>query len=66
MIFPRPCFGEGGWVGDGLLDTLSAGGVLQLGEHAAKPRLQAALFGRSELLGNGELGEAHQGLLDGL
>jgi len=37
---------------------------LQLGEHAAKPRLQAAFFGRSELLRNGELGEAHQGLLD--
>lgn len=37
---------------------------MELGQHAAKSRLEAALFGRRKLLGNAELGEAHQGLLD--
>ena len=33
-------------------------------EHAVKPSFQAALFARSELLGNGKLGEAYESLAD--
>jgi hypothetical protein len=44
--------------------TVSAGGGLELGEHALKPGLEAALFGRSELLGNEKVLEAHEGLVD--
>ena len=43
---------------------MSAGGGLQLGEHAFQPRLETALFGRSQLFGDGKPGEAHQSLLD--
>ncbi len=43
---------------------MSAGGGLELSEHALEPRLEAALFGRSELLGNEKVLEAHQRLVD--
>lgn len=40
------------------------GGLLELGEHAAMPRLETSGFGGSELFGNGKLGEAHERLVD--
>ncbi len=43
---------------------MSAGGGLELGEHALKPGLETALFGRSELLGNEKVLEAHERLVD--
>jgi hypothetical protein len=52
------------WIGDRLLDAVSAGGGFKLGEHALEPGLEAAFFGRSELVGNDKAGEAYQCLLD--
>jgi len=48
----------------GLLDGVGADGGFQLCEYAVKPSFQTALFGRSELIGDRELGETHQCLLD--
>jgi hypothetical protein len=44
------------WV-DRLLDTVSTGGVFELGEHAAKPSLEAASLGRSKLIGDDKVGK---------
>ncbi len=38
--------------------------VFEFGEHAAKPRFQATLFARSELIGNSKLREAHESFAD--
>ena len=43
---------------------MSAGCVFELAEHALKPGLEAALFGRSELFGDEKTGQAHKGLFD--
>jgi len=49
------------WIRGRLLAAVSAGGVFELGEHALKPCLEAARFGRSEFCGNDKAGEAHEG-----
>jgi hypothetical protein len=44
--------------------VVSTGGVFKLGEHTFELCLEAALFGRGELFGDGEVGEAHEGFVD--
>lgn len=51
-------------IGVRLLEAVSGGGALELGKDASKPRLKAPLLGRSQFLGDDEVGEAQQGLLD--
>ena len=47
-----------------VLDSESTRRLLKLAEHAPKPRVEASLLGGSELLGNVEVGQAHQCLTD--
>ena len=47
-----------------VLDSESTGRLLELAEHALKPRVEASLLGGSELLGNDKVGKAHQCLAD--
>jgi len=49
-----------------VLDAVSTGGRLELGEHASKLRLEAPCFGGSELVGNDEVGKADECLTDAL
>ena len=48
----------------GLLDSVGADGGLKLCEYAVKEGFQTALFGRSKLSGDGELGETYERLAD--
>ena len=52
------------WVRARLLDALSGSGVLQLGNNAAKPRLQPPLLWGGQLLGDEEAFEVHQGVVN--
>ncbi len=47
-----------------MLDSESTGRLLELAEHALKPRVEASLLGGSELFGNDKVGKAHQCLAD--
>jgi len=44
----------------GLLDSVGVDGGLKLYEYAVKLGFQTALFRRSELVGNGEVGETYE------
>ena len=43
---------------------VGAEGGLQLCEYAVKQGFQTTFFGRSEFIGNGELGQTHESLAD--
>jgi len=47
-----------------VLDSESTGRLLELAEHALKPRVEASLLGGSELGGNDKVGKAHQCFAD--
>jgi hypothetical protein len=53
------------WLRSAVLSEKSAGGVVKLRPHAAKTCLEASLLGGGEMIGDGEVGEAHQSVTNG-